>query len=59
MPKINDKTQRDNRRSEAQTRAANHTVRTPQQQLQELDKRLGVNKGATKERARLAALVSG
>jgi hypothetical protein len=39
----------------AKQRARVNVVRTPSQQLAELDRRLGVGVGATKERARLAA----
>lgn len=33
-------------------------TRTPEQQIQALDKRLGINKGASKERARLNNLIN-
>ena len=39
-------------------RVAKRDTRTPEAQLTELDNRLGVNVGATRERARLAALMA-
>ena len=44
-------------REEAEQRAAERESRTPQQQLQRLDKLLGEGVGAKKERARLAKLI--
>lgn len=43
---------------DAETRKITRELRTPQQQLAELDRRLGVGVGATRERARLAKLAS-
>lgn len=42
------------RRGKVHARAAKRSERTPEQQLKELDRRLGKGKGATRERARLA-----
>ena len=47
------KEDRARRRENAETLAANRSKRTPQQQLQRLDEKLGVGEGADKERARL------
>lgn len=47
------KEDRARRRENAETLAANRSKRTPQQQLQRLDEKLGVGEGAEKERARL------
>lgn len=47
-----------NRRARAAERTKLSNGRTPEQQLAELDKRLGKGVGATRERARLAALVT-
>tara|TARA_Y100000592_G_C5386342_1_gene275995 strand:- start:593 stop:868 length:276 start_codon:yes stop_codon:yes gene_type:complete len=45
------------RRKQAEERAAERAQRTPQQQLDLLDAKLGPGKGATRERARLATMV--
>jgi hypothetical protein len=45
------------RREEAKERQRQRDGRTPEEQLAILDMRLGVGKGAKKERARLAALI--
>lgn len=50
---------KDRRRNEAQLRAANPHNQTPEQRLARLDQRLGKGQGAVKERARLAAIISG
>ena len=46
------------RRKAAEARQAERDKRTPAQQLAHLDSFLGVGKGATKERARLQAMIS-
>ena len=51
---MNGRADRDRRREEAEARNAIWAALTPQQQLTELDKRFGVGKGATKQRAKLA-----
>lgn len=48
---------RDRRRKQAEVRAANPHTQTPEQRLACLDQRLGKGVGATKERARLHALI--
>ena len=45
------------RRKNAEERQAERAKRTPEQQLAELDAKLGTGKGAEKERARLVKLV--
>lgn len=55
MPKINDVTTRADRNKDAIFRQSYATERTPEQQLAQLDERLGKGVGATRERARLAA----
>lgn len=52
MPSINDKITRDNRRTQAEARAAAHD---PAKQVAVLDARLGKGKGAKRERAKLAS----
>jgi hypothetical protein len=44
-------------RKAAEERQEARNARTPQQQLQRLDKLLGIGQGAKKERARLQALI--
>ena len=51
------KRSRHERREEAKARQEERNQRTPQQQIQHLDKILGKGKGATKERARLAKMM--
>ena len=48
---------REQRRESANELAQLRATRTPQQQIEILDKRLGKDTGAKKERARLAALI--
>ena len=50
--------QRDIRREEAELRQAKRDGKTPEQQLNELDRKLGKNTGAIKERLRLHRLIS-
>jgi hypothetical protein len=49
---------RDQRREDAEARQAKRDARTPQQQLQLLDQKLGKNTGATKERLHLHSLIT-
>lgn len=46
------------RREDAVKRAAVRAARTPQEQLDILDKRLGVGVGAKKEREKLQAIIA-
>lgn len=48
---------RDDRRRRANERQEARAKRTPQEQLKALDERFGPGLGATRERARLAALI--
>ncbi len=50
--------ERDERRIEAEIRQTKRDARTPQQQLEVLDRKLGKNTGAIKERLRLHLLLS-
>jgi len=56
MPR-NSKARREERRQGAEERAGERGKRTPQEQLAELDRRLGKGAGAAKERAHLAKLI--
>lgn len=58
MSKNNMARRRDERREEAIARQKVCDNRTPEQQLTNLDKRLGKNKGAKKERKRLTKEMS-
>jgi hypothetical protein len=49
---------REIRRSEGVERRAERAARTPQEQIEILDRRLGAGQGASRERAKLAALIS-
>lgn len=49
---------RDTRVSEATERAVKRANRTPAQQVEELDRRLGKGKGAVRERAKLARMTT-
>lgn len=57
MSKNRSRSRRAELKEEADQRAAEREARTPQQQLQRLDKLLGEGVGAKKERARLARLI--
>lgn len=57
MSKNRSRSRRAELKEEADQRAAERETRTPQQQLQRLDKLLGEGVGAKKERARLAQLM--
>ena len=57
MSKNRSRSRRAELREEAEQRAAEREARTPQQQLQRLDKLLGEGVGAAKERARLSKLI--
>lgn len=57
MSKNRSRSRRAELKEEADQRAAERETRTPQQQLQRLDKLLGEGVGAKKERARLARLI--
>lgn len=57
MKRMNFPRRKELRREQAEQRIADRIKRTPQEQLDRLDKLLGVNVGATKERIRLQALV--
>lgn len=52
-------TRRQARREDAAVRNELRAMRTPQQQMALLNQRLGVGKGARKERERLATLIAG
>ena len=57
MPRCNAEYRRQERRERAEERKEAYKERTPQQQLEILDFRLGVNAGAVKERAELLRLI--
>lgn len=49
--------QREQKRKDAEARQRQRDELTPEEQIAVLDERLGVGKGAKKERARLAKLI--
>jgi len=54
---VNSPERKDQRRKDAQVRAEQRGLLTPQQQIDRLDKRLGAGVGAKKERAKLTKLI--
>ena len=57
MPKATGPAVREKKREEAEARQRQRDELTPEQQIAALDARLGVGKGAKKERERLAKLI--
>lgn len=53
------KAKKEQRREEAEARQEKHNLLTPRQKLEKLDRRLGKDKGASKERARLQKIIDG